>query len=214
MAGEMDQLSLPFRIALVAVLAACAVWMVALRPSSGGSADPPLPAAHHQAAAPSGPTAPGVKGLGRAVQHARDVAAGRPAAAATPAGNAHGTSAPEVAPAATPGTAAKTPSASPAPVVAHPRSAAPQRPTLLLFAGQGADDAVARQVVRSFGGPHVRTIIASLSQLGLYSRLVGNVQITTSPTILVIAPDLSAQAIVGLPDRAQVAQALAALRHG
>jgi len=210
MVRVMDQLSLPFRIALVAVLAVGAVWMVALRPSSGAPATAPLPTAHHGAATPSGPTAPGVRGLGRAVQHARDVAAGRPVGSASPQVAAPA----RAVPAAKPPTVAKAPSAAP-PVAPHPRTASPHaRPTLLLFAGQGADDAVAREVVRSFRGPHVRTIIAPLSRLALYSRLVGNLQISSSPTILVIAPDLTAQEIVGLPDRAQVQQALAALRHG
>jgi hypothetical protein len=43
--------------------------------------------------------------------------------------------------------------------------------------------------------------------------MIGSVDIPGSPTILVIGADHRAQRIVGLPDEAQVTQALAAARH-
>jgi hypothetical protein len=54
------QLALPYRIALIAVLAACALWFVALRPKAEATDSTPLPA-------PSAATAPGTKGLASAV---------------------------------------------------------------------------------------------------------------------------------------------------
>ncbi len=58
----MEQISAPFRIALVAIVVLGGVWFVALRPKSDSAATPP-------------PTAPGVQGLSNAVQKARATAA-------------------------------------------------------------------------------------------------------------------------------------------
>jgi hypothetical protein len=74
---RVDQLSLPFRIALVAVLAAGALYLVVLKPSG----DPvPAPVTPAVAAAPASgakkqPSAPGVKGLTSAADRARGAAA-------------------------------------------------------------------------------------------------------------------------------------------
>ncbi len=57
-----EQISAPFRIALVAIVVLGGVWFVALRPKSDSAATPP-------------PTAPGVQGLSNAVQKARATAA-------------------------------------------------------------------------------------------------------------------------------------------
>jgi hypothetical protein len=63
-----DQLALPYRIVLIAVLAVCALWFVALRPKPETADPAPLPVpAHH--------TAPGVKGLGTAVDKAKGAVA-------------------------------------------------------------------------------------------------------------------------------------------
>jgi len=87
--------------------------------------------------------------------------------------------------------------------------------TVLLFAGAGADDAAARQIVRSIHGPHVKTIVASLSQVGRYAPLLGaGVQVDAAPSIYVIGPNRSAQQIVGLPDRDQVEAAIASVSAG
>ncbi|MCW3016516.1 MAG: hypothetical protein JWO02_3608, partial [Solirubrobacterales bacterium] len=64
----MDQLSLPYRIALVAFLVAAALYFVVLRPK-----DEPAPSAT-PAAAPAA-TAPGVKGLTTAVDKAKGAVA-------------------------------------------------------------------------------------------------------------------------------------------
>ncbi|MEO7554991.1 MAG: hypothetical protein ABIV94_00125, partial [Acidimicrobiales bacterium] len=86
------------------------------------------------------------------------------------------------------------------------------KPTVLLFAGTGADDAVAREVVRSVRGPGVRVIVASLREVVSYQKLLGGLEVSALPTILVIGKDRKAQRIEGLPDPAQVEQALRAAR--
>jgi hypothetical protein len=69
-----DRLALPYRIALIAVLAVCALWFVALRPKAAATDSTPLPA-------PSAATAPGTKGLGTAVEKAKGAVATSDAAA-------------------------------------------------------------------------------------------------------------------------------------
>jgi hypothetical protein len=69
-----DRLALPYRIALIAVLAVCALWFVALRPKAEATDSTPLPA-------PSAATAPGTKGLGTAVAKAKGAVATSDAAA-------------------------------------------------------------------------------------------------------------------------------------
>jgi hypothetical protein len=74
---DVDQISLPYRIALVALLAVCALWFTVLKP--GDPASEPLPAA------------PGVTGLANDVDAAKGaVAASEASAAAKSAGTAGG----------------------------------------------------------------------------------------------------------------------------
>jgi len=103
-----QQIGLPMRIALVAVLALAAVWFVALRPKSGGGSSTPAPP----------PTAPGVAGLTRSIDKARAATAAANASVAkvqsTAAATSNGTAGqPAAAPNGTGGQAAPS-SASPA----------------------------------------------------------------------------------------------------
>lgn len=193
-------------LALVAVVGFAGVWMTVLRPQAqdGGGSAAPAPAA----------TAASVLPGGAAIDKARGaVAAGNAAAAKAQAATGDTASADHAA--ATPKTAApKAAAPKAATKAAKPAgSATPAdtRPIVLLFAGHGADDAAARAVVRSVRRPGVRTIIASVARVADYQHLTGTVAIESTPTILVIGPDHTAQRITGLPDRALVEQALAGL---
>jgi hypothetical protein len=190
------QLSRPLLIALVAVAGFAGVWMTVLRPK-GGAAATPAPAAAASTAVPGG----AVIDKARAAVAASDVAAAKAQAATGTPAPAPATSAPSAPASTTPAPLTAAPPAS------HP--AADARPIVLLFAGSGADDAAARAVVRSVRRKGVRTIIAPIGRVADYQRLTGTVAIESAPTILVIGPDHRAQRIVGLPDRAQVEQALA-----
>jgi hypothetical protein len=204
----MEQVSRPVLIALIAVVGFAGAWMLVLRPKAQSESD-------SSAATPTAvAAAPGTAGLGRAVDKANGAvaasrsSAARAEAAANAAGTADGPAAGPPAPAAaapkvTPKVAAA-PKPAPSPAAAI---------TVLLFAGKGADDQVARQVVRSIRRPGVKTIVAPLSRVSHYAKMIGSVDIPGSPTILVIGADHRAQRIVGLPDEAQVTQALAAARH-
>src|SRR6476661_4669218 len=195
----MDQISRPVLIALIAVICFAAAWMTVLRPKAAESegSDPPA------ATKPAAPQAPGVAGLTRAVGKAHGAVAASDAASAAAAKAAPDQTAAAApahpAPAVTKRAAARSaakPAAAPAP--AAPKPAA--KPTVLLFAGAGADDAVARRVVRSVRRPGVRVIIAPLSRVGRYHDLLGKYTVTTAPTILVIGRDRQAHVIEGLPD--------------
>ena len=206
----MSQISLPFRVALVAMLAMCAVWFTVLRPKP--AADAPLPAA------------PGTTGL------AQDVAAAKGAAAASDAANARvqratgGTAAKSASRPATsaaskaapkaPATSSKT-----APTGTHAAPAAkaktdadPSAPllraldrnhavVLLFWNRHGSDDRAVRRAAQSVDRRH--------------GRVVGKgVQILEAPTVLVIAPGGKARAIAGLTSTPELDQAVADVLAG
>ncbi|MFL5846946.1 MAG: hypothetical protein ACJ762_19870 [Solirubrobacteraceae bacterium] len=202
----MDQISRPLLIALIAVAGFAGAWMTVLRPKAAdeSAAAQPAPAVTQPAPAPA------QTGLGRAVDKAKGAVAASTASAQASeaaAGQAQAPAKPAVTTAAP----------QPAPVVTKQPEPAPvpkvdTRPTILLFAGAGADDAVARDVVRSFRGPDVHVIVARIGDVAKYRELLGSVQVAASPTILVYGADHQAQMIQGLPDVAQVQQALRAVR--
>jgi hypothetical protein len=202
----MDQISRPVLLALLAAVGFAAAWMTVLRPQDaeggGDTAAAPAVAASTQPA-----DAPGAGGLGRAVGKARGAVTTADAASAAAAAAAAGT---ETTP----------PPAAAAPATRHGHAAPPAREpravggrtTVLLLAGAGADDAVAREVVRSVRGPGVRVLVAPIGDVARYKSLVGSVEIAVTPTILVVGKDRRAQRIEGLPDAVQLRQALRAAR--
>lgn len=188
----MDQVSRPMLIALAATVLFAATWMTVLRPKAAQEA-----AGNAPAAALSAPVDRARGAVAKA--NAASSRSGRAGSGARSAPQSD-QRAPEPAVAAAPGAAA-------------PRAAAAGGGrTVLLFAGAGADDAVAREVVRSVRGPGVRVIVAGLEDVGRYQRLLGDIQVAGAPTILVIGPKRTAREIEGLPDELQVRQALAAVR--
>ena len=195
----MPQVSRPLLIALIAVVGFAGAWMTVLKKHATQSTAPP-------------PKAPGMTGLGHAVDRAKS-AVNASQASADRAEKAAGQTPAKSAPASVKHVA-------PVRHVAPVKHVAPPKNTLrvpvatttvLLFAGTGADDAAARQVVRSIHGAHLKTIVAPLSQVAKYAPMLGGVQVDAAPAIYVIGPDRSTQEIVGLPDRAQVEAAVASV---
>ena len=217
----MDHLSPPFRIALVAILAMCAVWFTVLKPK-----DP----AADTAAAPA-PTAPGVTGLGN------DVKAAKGAAAASDAANAKVR-------AATGGTAAsdKTASKKAAPTGAHaavagktvgakPSTTAEPRAkaatgdasapllraldakhavVLVFWNRRGSDDRAVRRAVAQIDRHDGKVIVkaAPIATVGRYEAITRGAQVLQSPTVLVMGPDRKARAIVGFTTTGELDQAV------
>jgi len=205
MGSEMDQISRPLLFLLIAVVGFAGAWMTVLRPqaaATGQEAAVPV-TAPNQAAAATGP--------GGAVEAAQGAAAASDASAvAKQEAAANAGQAPAAAPAKA--AAPKAPAAKAKPATATSKPAADPKVTVLLFAGTGADDTVARDVVRTARRPGVRVIVASLRDVASYDKLLGGIEVSASPTILVIGKDRQAQRIEGLPDAAQVEQALRAVR--
>ncbi len=210
----MDQVSRPLLVALLATLGLAVSWMTILRPQAD-SAGSPAPAAQ-------APKAPGAAGLGRAVDHAGSAAkqADRSAAAAQAAA---GQKTAKAATPATPTAPAKA-TAPTAPVAPKARvgtgSAGVLRSldrghaVVLLFAGQGADDAVAREAARAAAGPRVDVVVASIDDLSDYGAVTRGVDVLSTPSLLVIGPDRKARTFIGLVEAGQIrAAAQAALQR-
>jgi hypothetical protein len=214
-----SQISLPFRIALVALLAMCAVWFTVLRPKP--AADAPLPAA------------PGTTGL------AHDVAAAKGAAAASDAANARvqratGGTAAKSASKPAPKAAATSTKAAPAVTRAAPAAKAkaktdadPSTPllraldrnhavVLLFWNRHGSDDRAVRRAAQSVDRRHGRVVVkvVPVASVGRYTAITEGVQILEAPTVLVIAPGGKARAIAGLTSTPELNQAVADVLAG
>lgn len=226
----MSQISPPFRIALIAMLAACALWFTVLRPKPP-AADPPLPAAPgttglaHDVAAAKGAGAASDAANGR-VQAATGgtaaKAAPKPAAAKAAAGGTAAKSAPTTA--AKPATATPV-VATPKPAAATPKPAAPADPStplidaldrdravvLVFWNSRGADDKAVRRAAQGVNRRHGRVLVkvAPISSVGRYTAITQGVQILEAPTALVLAPGGKARVFAGLTSTPELDQAVA-----
>jgi cytoskeletal protein RodZ len=230
-----EQISLPYRIALGALLVIGALWFTVLRPKP--AATPP-------------PTAPGVAGLARATQNAKNaVAASKSSAAESQAAaNRVGQTRSATPTKATAGVtkspaAATSPKATTAtPVVRHhrvvPRKTAPGAATkpsptlvqadggkdpsaplladldhgrtlvLLFWNKKGSDDRAVRSAVKGVGRHHGKVVVKAIpaSQVGDYEAITRGAQVLQSPTILVIGKDKKAHPIIGFTYTGEIDQ--------
>ena len=209
----MDQISPPFRIAIVAMLAVCALWFTVLKPKDPGADT-----------AATDPTAPGVTGLSKDVNAAKDAAANSDAAnakvqAATGGTEAKtGTTATATAPAtAKPksgtagGTApSKTAGAKTTDASAPLLRALDRKDTvvLLFWNRRGSDDRAVRRAVRATArhNGHVVVKAAPVARVARYGAITSGVQVLQSPTVLVIGPDRKARAVTGFTTKAELDQ--------
>lgn len=212
----MAQLSLPYRIAIIGMLAVLALWFTVLKPKDP-AVEAPLP------------VAPGVTGLangadaakGAATDSATSPAASESAAngvdatggAAAPAGTA--TAGANAAPAT--GKAPAKAGAGTVAVAAGDRSAPLLRAldrdravVLLFWNRRGTDDQEVRRAVaaadRRDGNVVVK--VAPVRDVGRYQSITRGVQVLASPTVLVIGPDKTAKPIVGLTTTGELDQAV------
>jgi hypothetical protein len=217
-----DQISPPFRIAIVAMLAVCALWFTVLRPKAPSAAEPPA--------------APGVTGL------AHDVSAAKGAAAKSDAANAAtqaatGGPAAKTAPKTTPKSATATSatakskakparrgahaavagrSASSPAVAVNPsapllRAIDDKRAVVLLFWNRkGSEDRAVRKAVdaTSRRGGDVVVRIAPIKDVAHYGAITRGAQVLQSPTVLVLAPGRKARPIVGFTTAGEIDQAV------
>ncbi|MHB8234773.1 MAG: hypothetical protein ACYDHT_08990 [Solirubrobacteraceae bacterium] len=258
----MSQISRPFQIALVAIVALALVWLVFLRghssssesasstaPSSAQPAKATQPSSSASASSGSNPggssvssspyhgSAPGVAGLTRAIAKARGAVAQteqhdkRLQRKADQAENGAGASAPSSSHASAPATSA------PSTAVKAPRStAAPQRAAqgvpvmqtkvedelkhgklvaILLWNAKGSVDQVVRRELSAArrGARGLVVHVATSGQVGSFGTFTRAVQVSSTPTILLITPKGVTSSITGLTDAYAIQQAISEARQ-
>jgi hypothetical protein len=213
-----DQISPPFRIAIVAMLAVCALWFTVLKPKGPAEDTAPLPAA------------PGTTGLAKDVNAARGAAkksdaanarlqdaTGGTAATTTSAGKPVAATKPSATSATTP--AAPTPDKADATKKAA-TSANPAAPlltaldgkkavVLLFWDSKGADDRAVHRAVTAMNRRHGRVVVKAVpvAQVGKFEAITSGAEVMQAPTVLVIGSDHKAHAIAGYTTTAELDQA-------
>jgi cytoskeletal protein RodZ len=220
---DVDQISLPYRIALVALLVVCALWFTVLQPKD--PAVEPLP------------TAPGTTGLANDVSAAKGaVAASEASAAAKSAATSDGstgaatksstggTHAAAVGAKAKPATATGAKTAKKAakkkaakPAAAADRSAPLLRAlerdravVLLFFNKRGLEDKAVRRAVTGVDRRDGRVVVKAVpvADVARYQAITRGAQVLQAPTALVIAPGKTVKPIVGYTTTAELDQAV------
>lgn len=194
----MSQVSLPYRIAIVALLVVAALWFVALRPK-GDSSD-----------TDQGTAAPGVTGLANDVEKAKQ-AAGQ--TTSTPSGTT--TSTPSTTPSQS-GNGATTPTKN---LLDGVGTSDPSRPVLqavsegrvavmLFWNSKGSDDRAVRRTVLRLDTHRgkVLTRVVPVSEVGRYEAITRGAEVQGSPTVVVINSEGQARTINGFTTGAEIEQ--------
>ncbi len=212
----MQQISVPLRVALGAILLLAAVWFVALRPKGAEEA-------------PSAVTPPGVEGLSNSVAQARNAKEAADAAAARSEQAASG--ADESASSGTASAKKASGKAGTVTVTKSSKSAGAKPPTgaaarrdarrlvaalnrgqavVLLFRNGSADSAHVARVVRGLDRRRGRVVtrVTSIGQVGNYAVFTSKTKVSQAPTTFVIGNKRRTQLIVGYTSTTEVDQAV------
>jgi hypothetical protein len=253
----MAQLSRPYQIGLATILVLAAVWVVLLQghsPSSSSTQEPapvastptpasaktsPSPAAGKHSGSVSGPSAPGVAGLTRAIDKARGAVSiseknakqlqEKSAQASSPTTTtqtaAAAAPAKTVAPTKTaPATAPKTPAApsvasrvnSPSRERAVEAELAKGKIALILFWNpKGADDVVVHRAIHqlNMGSLHIALNEAPASDIAAFGTITRGIQVYGTPTLLIVNKKGQTITLTGSEDSFAIAQAISEARH-
>jgi cytoskeletal protein RodZ len=219
---DVDQISLPYRIALVGLLVVCALWFTVLQPKD--PAVEPLP------------TAPGTTGLANDVSAAKGAVASEASAAAKSAatsdsstgaatksstGGAHAAAVGAKAKPAT-ATGAKTAKKAAKKKAAKPAAAADRSApllralerdravVLLFFNKRGLEDKAVRHAVTGVDRRDGRVVVKAVpvADVARYQAITRGAQVLQAPTALVIAPGKTVKPIVGYTTTAELDQAV------
>jgi len=215
-----SQISPPFRIALLAMLAVCAVWFTVLKPKTPA----PVTATPTTTAA----TAPGVTGLANDVNAAKDAAKKSDAANAKVQNATGGTAAQTDTPAtAKPKSAgaqstAAAKAATPAKKAPAPKAAADadvsaplltaldehKAVVLVFYNDKGSVDRAVRAAAHRVGRDHGKVVVKAVpvSDVGRYAAITQGVQVMQAPTTLVLAPGNTARTIFGFTTENEIEQ--------
>ena len=209
----MSQISPPMRIALGAALLFLAVYMVALRPKTATTTPPaPVPAGNVHTAAPAQTS------LGKDVEKAQAASAASDATnaqiqAATGGSTATtpstSTASPATTtPATTNATAAKS-GGMPLPVL---KAIADHKVMVLLFFNPKAlDDQAVRRELRHVGSHHGKVYVKAVDvkAISRYSQITRGVDLSQTPTTVIVDPKLQATALPGFEDADTINQSVA-----
>jgi hypothetical protein len=204
------------QIALVAVVLLAGMWFTVLKPKADVGVATPAPAA----GASSAPVAPGVNGLAHAVDKAKAAAA--TASSAKPAASKPAAAKPAAAKAVATakGAATKTTKSVAAAIAVDPSDRllaylAKGKTLVILFHGDGADDAAARKAVHRTALKDKKVVSAyvPISKVGSYEAITSGVDVLTSPTVMVIGTDHKATSLTGFIEAATVKQAVGDARR-
>jgi hypothetical protein len=211
----MQQLTLPYRIALVALVAVAGLWFTVLKPSSGGTVAPAA-------------TAPGVTGLTNDVAKAKRAVDASNAAAARSESAANGVGATGGTAVAGSTAAAKAKAKAKAKANAKPGLAAdavagdPSRAllsavdagkvvVLLFWNHQGSDDRATHAALRAIDTHNGKVVTRTvpIQDVGKYEAITLGAKILASPTVLVIGAKGKATAISGFTQVREIDQTVA-----
>jgi hypothetical protein len=209
-----SQISPPFRIALLAMLAVCAVWFTVLKPKTPASDT-------------ATPTAPGVTGLANDVDAAKGAAKTSDAANAKVQNATGGTAAQtDTSAAAKPksrganaAAAGKTSTATAKAAPAKKAAADASAPlltaldehkavVLLFYNAKGSDDRAVRAAAQRVSRRKGRVIVKSVPvrRVGRYSPITRGVSVTQTPMVVVLAPGNTARTIAGFTTEREIDQ--------
>jgi hypothetical protein len=193
-----EQISLPYRVAIVALVVVGGLWFTVLRPKSDSTS--------------KSDTAPGVTGLANDVSKAKDAATASDAAnakteaAANAVGSEGTTSTPAAnGTAAQPGATAKSGTPAKSALADDPSKAVLSavddgKVAVVLFWNKNAsDDRATRRALRDVDLHHGKVIARAvpIGDVGKYEAITRGAQVLESPTVLVIGAGGKARAITG-----------------
>jgi len=220
----MQNISLPFRIAIAAALVFGVAWTFVLKPK-----DTPAPAT---SAAPAAPVAPGVGGLTKSVGAAR-AAVNKADASSKAREDAANAVDPSTAPATQSATAAKPavapkPAAKPVPgsLESYVAGAGPAKSlvqaladgkvVVMVFKNRSSDSAAVVRAARSVAAASHRRIrlrVTNIGNVGKYAVFTEKTPIGQAPTTLIIGPKKTARVIVGFTTTGEIRQAVSGVRR-
>ena len=213
----MEQISLPYRVALVALVVVGGLWFAVLRPKSDSSSQ--------------SSTAPGVTGLANDVNKAKDAAtasdaanaktdaaanavdgSGSAATTTTPSGPAVGQPGKHPAPGRPTGLAANAIAGDPSKAVL---SAVDQgKVAVVLFWNKKAsDDRATRRALRDVDLHHGKVVARAvpIGDVGKYEAITRGAQVLESPTVLVIGAGGKARSITGYTQAKEIDELIGAV---
>jgi len=210
-----DQISPPFRIALVAMLAMCALWFTVLKPKASGSEPAPTPAPGTTGLASDVTAAKGAAAASDAANAKTQAATGDSASApATQAGTGTGAATAAKGEAKAHGAAAKPKAKAPAGAPADRSAAlvdaldAKHAVVLLFWNKRGIEDKAVRRSVARVSRHDGRVVVKTVpvGAVGHYTAISRGAKVLESPTVLVMGPDRKARAVVGFTTTAELDQ--------